>query len=136
MCTVYQHVDSLFRQLLEAGYPSLALHGGNAHKTNKTKQSKNIQRKNKKQNKPKQQLIALLPLSCFECVVSPFSKVVNEKTMLVSGMDQIDRDFALEDFKSKLRTVLVATSLCARSYLCFFSSVCLLCVLSFFCCSV
>jgi ATP-dependent RNA helicase DDX46/PRP5 len=50
-------VDGLFRQLVDAGYPSLALHG---------------------------------------------------------GMDQSDRDYTIADFKAKLRTVMVATSIVAR----------------------
>lgn len=52
-----QAVDNLFRQLIDAGYPCLALHG---------------------------------------------------------GMDQSDRDFTIADFKSKLRTLMVATSVVAR----------------------
>ncbi len=50
-------MDGLFRQLIDAGYPSLALHG---------------------------------------------------------GMDQSDRDYTIADFKAKLRTVMVATSIVAR----------------------
>lgn len=50
-------VDTLFRQLIDAGYPALALHG---------------------------------------------------------GMDQADRDYTITDFKSKLRTIMVATSIVAR----------------------
>ena len=50
-------VDTLFRQIIDAGYPALALHG---------------------------------------------------------GMDQSDRDYTITDFKSKLRTIMVATSIVAR----------------------
>lgn len=52
-----ESVDQLFRQLIDAGYPCLSLHG---------------------------------------------------------GMDQSDRDFTIADFKSKLRTIMVATSIVAR----------------------
>ncbi len=52
-----EHVDNLFRQLVDSGYPCLSLHG---------------------------------------------------------GMDQTDRDYTISDFKNKLRTILVATSIVAR----------------------
>ena len=34
--------------------------------------------------------------------------------MLHGGMDQTDREFTIQDFKDRVRNILVATSVCAR----------------------
>ncbi|TYZ68201.1 hypothetical protein PybrP1_012977 [[Pythium] brassicae (nom. inval.)] len=89
-----QTCDQVFQNLMKAGYPALSLHG------------------------------ACVGGSCgsrgvacgwqLGLTILPRSSPSRSLCLLPGGKDQVDRDYTIDDFKRKVRTLMVATSVAGR----------------------